>query len=201
MNRHLRTSLLMLAIAAGAFLSTPSFAQLQSVQLVKGPTYSAGITALAPAASASDIFLITGSATATIRVTRIECSGISTASATPTVALVKRSTANTGGTSTTPTVVPHDSNDVAGTAVVRAYTANPTAGTLVGLLRTARMTTGETASSTNPAVPLVWRFGDFGGRPIVLRGVAQSIAVNGAGNSFAAGTSLNCNIEWNETAN
>ena len=71
-------------------------------------TCSAAKIGLVPASSATDVFTITGSATKTVRVTRIEITATTTA-ATPAaldVLLLKRSTANSGGTSTgRPTIV------------------------------------------------------------------------------------------------
>lgn len=81
-------------------------------------TYSVGITGFTPAATATDFFNIIGSATKTVRVTRIAISGMATSGASIAISLVKRSAANTSGTPTTPTPVPHDANDAAATAVV-----------------------------------------------------------------------------------
>lgn len=163
-------------------------------------TYSASITGLAPAASATDFFTISGSATTTIRVTEASCSGVSTAAATATVVGLLRSTANTSGTSTSPTVVPLDSANPAGTAVVKAYTANPTTGTLIGNIRVGSLSTNTAATSAFSNSPVVWRFGSNAGaeQEVVLRGVAQSFALNGNGASFTSGAALNCTVTWTE---
>src|SRR6266550_8344389 len=82
-------------------------------------TYSAAKVGLVPGSSATDFFTLTGSATKTVRITRITITATTT-SATPValdILLLKRSTANTGGTSTgSPTAVPHDSANPAATA-------------------------------------------------------------------------------------
>lgn len=162
-------------------------------------TYSAAITALAPAASATDFFSLTGSATKTVQVNRAACSGISTAAATATVAALMRSTANSAGTSTAPTAVRHDSADPAATATPLAYTANPTLGTLVGIIRSGSLTTVTAATTALPATPLIWEFNS--GRAsgsVTLRGIAQVFALNGNAASFTSGAALNCSIEWTE---
>jgi len=107
-----------------------------SIPVIKAqtPTYSAAIGALVTAGAATDIFTITGSATKTIRITRIRIGGNSTTATWHIFLGIKRSTANTGGTSTVLTRVPHDSLNAAATATIRAYTANPTLGTTVGTL-------------------------------------------------------------------
>lgn len=159
-------------------------------------TYSAAIVSLNIAGSATDFFSITGSASKTIKVKRIELSFTSNitlgASQTLEVQLAKRSTANSSGTSTTPTVVPHDSSDAAGTAVVRAYTANPTLGTLVGILRALKFTSNS-VNTTNPVLKVVWEFE----RPVVLRGTSEVLAVNLNGNSLTSDDNA-MSIEWSE---
>lgn len=162
-------------------------------------TYSAIITALAPAASATDFFTLTGSATKTVRIQRAACSGISTAASVATVNALTRSTANTGGTATAPAASQHDSLAPAATATVAAYTANPTTGTLVGSgLRSSKISLSTAASSAIGSDHLEWMFGIGVAEEVLLRGVAQVFALNGAGASFAAGTSLNCSVQWTE---
>lgn len=177
------------APAAGVVQSAPQ----------RKATYSAAIAALAPASSATDFFTLTGSATTTVRVTGVQCSGISTAAATATVVGLVRSTANSGGTATTPTAVKFDSSSPAATAVLSAYTANPTTGTLTGNVRAGHLTTVTTATSAFAAPVLGWTFGrDTGEQEIVLRGAAQSFSLNGNGASFTSGASLNCSVTWTE---
>lgn len=165
----------------------------------KRTTYSASIVALAPAASATDFLTLTGSATTTVRVTRVSCSGISTAAATATVEAVIRSTADSSGTPAAMTAVPHDSNDPAATATVTAYTVNPTTGTLVGIVRAGKLLTTTAATSAVEPTPLSWDFNPYGPQQeIVLRGTSQVFALNGAGASFASGAALNCDVSWVE---
>lgn len=167
-------------------------------------TYSAAKVGLVPASSATDIFTITGSATKTVRVTRIEVVGTTT-SATPAaldIVLLKRSAADTSGTSTAPTIVPHDSNDAAATSVVAAYTANPTVGTLVGNLRNQKLmlTLGTyTATDFPPVDRVTWEFGNRpGAQCIVLRGVGDVLAINLGGVTATATASVDLAIEFTE---
>lgn len=158
--------------------------------------YSAVASAFAPASSATDIFTISGSASKTIRIHKIDVTGTTT-SGSPikiTICLQKRSTANTGGTSVTRTNVPHDSSNAAATAEVKSYTANPTLGTLVGNVRC--VTTSFQASGITDTV-LMWEFADDGGQPIILRGVNESLVVNFNGTTVTGGV-VSISVEWSE---
>lgn len=179
----------------------------QAVSVVDGykQTYSAAKVGLVPAASATDIFTITGSATKTIRVTHIEITATTT-SATPAaldVLLLKRSTADTGGTSTgSPTPVPHDSANAAVSATVLAYTANPTTGTLVGTAIRNQKFFQTLATYTATDFPakdsLTWDFGNRPGQAIVLRGIGDVLAINLNGVTATATASFNIALEWTE---
>lgn len=139
-------------------------------------TYAASVTALAPVASATDIFTITGSTTKIVRITRLRISGIkTTAGADVDIQLIKRSTANTAGTSTTPTIIPYDSTSNAATAVINAYTANPTVGTAVGTLAVDSLWVALTTAQTGI---LEHNFGNRPAQAIVLRSNAEVLAVN-----------------------
>jgi hypothetical protein len=162
-------------------------------------TYAASVVAMTPAASATDFFTITGSATKTVRVKRVSCTGASTADGSAVVQGIRRTTADTAGTSTTPTIVKYDANDAAATAVVRAYTANPTVGSTTngGLTRIGKLATAVLATSA-AGVPLVWDFGQMNDKEIVLRGVNDVFALNNGGVSFVAGAALSCEVVWTE---
>ena len=159
-------------------------------------TYSAAFVGLVPPSAATDVFTITGSATKTIRITSIRFSVSTTAGSgiLANINLVKRSTADSGGTSTTAIIVPHDSTNAAGTAIVRGYTANPTLGTPVGPIRAIRY------AATPASVPNQEIVMDFGTRPaqsIVLRGVTQQLCLN-FGGATITGPISNFNIEFTE---
>ena len=161
-------------------------------------TYAASTNGLVLAASATDVFTITGSASKTIRVTKVMFNAIQTTAAQVGVVLLRRSTANTGGTSTAPTAVNYDTANAAATATVAAYTANPTTtGTLVGNLYVQRVFVPGAATASD-AQGLSETFGDFGQQPFVLRGAAQQLAINLAGVSVVGG-SANITVEWTES--
>lgn len=167
-------------------------------------TYEAGFSGLAMAATATDVFTITGSASKTIKVRKLNFSCTQTTGAYQNVVLLKRSTANTGGTSTTLTNVPLDSANAAATGTVQTYTANPTLGTLVGNLRvekvpmgtnTIQVGGGATPPGTNQGA-FQWSY-ETRGQPLILRGTAQVLSVNLAATTV---TGSNCDgwIQWTE---
>lgn len=185
------------AISATGAVKVDGSAAVQPVVQVPPfySTYAASIVGLAPAATPTDFFTITGSATKTIIITRLSFSATQTLAGVKDIVLLKRSTANTGGTSSTPTVVPYDSVNAAGTAVIRAYTVNPTLGTLVGNIHTVKTTVGAAGTVSQPIAISV---GEFFAQGLTLRGTSQVVALNGNSVSFGAGISVDCFIEWVE---
>jgi hypothetical protein len=161
-------------------------------------TYSCGILATTAAANATDIFTIRGSASKTIRVTRISISGEATANTLQNVQLLKYSVFLTGGTPVAGTAVPHDSRDVAATAAIATYTANPTVGTtLVGALRTFEISFSKPAAATITEGPLVLDFTLRGEKGIVLRGLNEYLSLN-LGGVTAGGLIYDVDCSWTE---
>ncbi|SRR6266403_800208 len=153
-------------------------------------TYSASVTGLV--GLAGDIFILNGSTTKTIRVTHVEFSGIATAAADMDVSLIKRSTADTAGTAAAAT--PHDSASAAASAVAQSYTAAPTPGTTVGTaVRVAKV---EIATAAAQAQFIVWDFGNRPSQAVVLRGVAQGLAMNVSATQL--GALYDISYEWTE---
>lgn len=189
--------------AAAASMLMSGAVQAQAPSYASPPfqaaTYSAALNFTPAVTAAKDIFTITGSATKLIRVTRISCSGTSTAAASIPVLVNKYTGATTGGTATTGTAVAADSSDIASaTAVVKAYTVAPTSGTGGGAVRAGTLQTSVPAG--NAAVTLAY---DFSTRiperlGIILRGTAQELAITVGATALSAGTSLNCDVEWTE---
>ena len=159
-------------------------------------TYSASIIGLVIGAAATDIFEIIGSATKLVRVKRIQVSGTATGTAAIALVLVKRSAANTLGTSTAPSPVSHDSNNIAATSALKAYTANPTLGAIVGNIRSTRQTL-TTPGGAIVNVPTVFEFGNGVNQNIILRAVTETLAVNLNGVTVA-GETLDIDITWTE---
>jgi len=163
------------------------------------PTYSAA-GAVTPAAGATDICSLSGSATKNVRVRRIILTGqISTAANEP-VSILKRSTANSGA-GTALTKVAYDStnsltNSTTNTSTVNkaeVWTGVVTQGTLVGELADIH---AFFSTSTTQAQQTIFEFGQRGS-PVVLRGIAQQISVSLDGQGGGTGTLL-CTFEWTE---
>jgi hypothetical protein len=156
-------------------------------------TYSASATVV-PAASATDVLTIIGSASTTVMVTRVVISGTQTTGGLVLTKLIKRTAVNTGGTSGAVTSAKHETADAAATAVVNNFSANPSGlGAGVTVRSQAVPVPGVTATTSDI---VVFDFGDKG-KPIVLAGVAECLAINLNGVTVTGG-SLNIDIEFTE---
>lgn len=161
-------------------------------------TYSA-TAQFSPAASATDVFTVYGSASKTIRIRRFTISGTNTGNTNANILVAKRSAVNTGGTSGAVTAVPVDSTNAAATATVLSYTGNPTTGTLVGNVIT-RLFFLASLSSLNVSTPVVFDFGQEGTQALVLRGTSEGAALNMGGVNIGvlSATVLYITVEWTE---
>jgi hypothetical protein len=169
---------------------------VMSVQFVEPLTYSAAATFVS-ATAPTDIFLVTGSATKIIRIHKVKITATTTSGSAIKVnfQLLKRSTANVGGVVVVDTSVQHDSLDAAATAVVRHYTANPTTlGTLAGIIRADSNSVSPTGVGGGA---IEWVFNEAAFKPIVLRGVNESLAVN-LGSTSITGSMISISAEWSE---
>lgn len=164
-------------------------------------TYGATSVGLVPAAAATDIACITGSATRIGRIQSVRVSGSGTAISVP-VTLLKRASANTGGTAATGTALPvpyaFDSTNPAATLTTTAWTANPTiVDSTPGILSNANL--GLVATTVGAAVQPYILF-DFTERmysqAITLRGIAQQLCVNL--NATTPTALLNVTFRWTE---
>lgn len=183
---------------AAASASTDNELVVRSIEGAQNKaSYSCATDSFTPAATATDMVTLIGSATKTIRVTKINFYSNQTTSGINNIWLIKRSTANTGGTSTTRTIAVRDSQNPATTTTCRLYSANPTLGTFVANIDVAKVQTS--ASSAPTTVPVfVWNFNDGQTQPIVLRGAAEQLSINFGGNAIPAGFSGAVSIEWTE---
>ena len=147
---------------------------------------------------ATDALVLSGSATKTVRVTRIAYSADATAAGSLDFYFFKRTTADTGGTSSVPAAVQMDSRDPAPTASAKLYSANPSAlGT--GVLLSGSHYAMPAASSTGyPISQFSEDFGSHNERSLVLRTASEALAVNFNGQTIPAGTNLYLTIEWTE---
>lgn len=211
-------SLLALLVGAAALAALPTSASAQCISVGGvnnvpqpgivclsepiAPTYGATGVGIIPAAAATDIACLTGSATRVGRLQSIRVSGSGTAISVP-VLVTKNLTASTGGTPTTGTGIPvpfrFDSNDVAPSMTAVAYTANPTVTTGAGILDNGNL--GLVATTVGAAVTPYLLF-DYSQRnfseAITLRGIAQQVCVNLNGTTPTA--LLNVTFRWTELA-
>lgn len=147
---------------------------------------------ITPAASATDVFAITGTATKLVRIQRLSVTGTQTTGGAVTLSVVRRSTANTGGTSSTPTAVKSDTTKAGPYADLKYYTANPTTGTLVGTAYAEAVFLASTTAGGDAFNWLPWRTGGC-----ALRGTSEVVALS-LGGVTVTGGSLTIAIEWTE---
>lgn len=162
-------------------------------------TYRASIADLSPAASATDVTTLCGSATKTVKVRYIQASADTTAPASMDFYVYLRTASDVGGTSAPVAAASLDpTNNPTSTAAVRSYTANPSSlGT--GILIVGDHYAAPAATSTGyPITQWMETFGTRGTQPIILRGVNQCAAFGFNGNAIPAGASVYVNWEFTE---
>lgn len=170
--------------------------ELLSVPIAEAKRQSFSATAIfAAAASPTDVFTITGSASKTVKILSFYYTATKTANGFGNVVLIRRSAANTGGTSATPTIAKLDSTNATATAVVRNYTANPSAlgATAGGIFSTRFFYSGLSAFGDK----IILNFDSGTVQPITLRGTSELLAVN-LGAATQAGNSIAASITWSE---
>lgn len=190
------------APAGGTTAATAPFSKQVSGSGVgsANPTYRASGTAYAGYATPTDLIIITGSATKTVLVTGFSIQIQSTAAALQTLYYIKRSTANTGGTPSVQAALPLDSTDAAATAVVSVYGSAPTTGTPAGnyaILQVVSAVVTGAPTGVNPLSSSASMVNDLR-QGLVLRGVAQSFALNYAGAALTVGFAATWFVEWIE---
>lgn len=167
-------------------------------------SFAASGFGIVPAASATDVACITGSATRVVRVQSIRLSGTAGTLVSLPVVLNKHTVANTGGTPAVTTALPvpvsldtGTATTASATATTTAYTANPTvdaSALQVDALVTSFNTTSALVNGTQA-------FFDYKERNFVqaptLRGVAQQLCVNLGGISVTSGL-LGISFVWTE---
>lgn len=211
MFKRLLLSAILLVGAASAALAQPVnvVPQVGFIAGLNGQraTYSSVALALPPAASATDVACIAGSASKTIEVKEITVSGSAGTLVTLPITLVRRASVNTGGTAGTTTanwasnIAKHDTNSPTAAATLISYSANPTiTDSSPTYLRSNEVTVPVTSAGTSVA-PIVWRFGDTTGAiydlPLTLRGAAQQFCLNFNGVSISSGL-MHLSIMWTE---
>ncbi|MGZ5028998.1 MAG: hypothetical protein ACXWAT_00855 [Methylobacter sp.] len=162
-------------------------------------TYRYAMPDFTPVATPTDILVIQGSATKTIRIKRIAVYGESTAAGSMGVQLVRRSTAGTLGSAvlTAVTAGKHDTGDGAATAVISTVgTANyTTLGTSAGVMGAALLTFGN-AGAVQSGV--VWDYSTRNDKAIILRGATDFLCINMNGDAVPTGGKVYFDIETEE---
>lgn len=190
------------ALAAAQVNVVPQVGVISDI--VKQQTYSAVSIGLVPAASATDIFCISGSSTKAISIKRIEVSGIAGTAVSVPVTILRRVSLDTGGTpavtTALPVAAPNFSTDSAATATLIAYTGNPTIVDASPVYL--RSTYVSFPLTTGTVAPQTWVFGEEVGwftRAInIPKGsTAQQYCVNLNATTITTGT-LNLYISWVE---
>lgn len=167
-------------------------------------TYVYTAFGITPYATPTDWILLQGSASKTVKVTRVDIRYYATAVAYVEFHLVKRTAANTGGTSTSQAafVAKYDSADPAQTGVILLYTVVPGAlgagvDVFTGRLLAQSLTTAAGSQQTDPvsyprdAAALV-------AKTLTLNGVAEFCAINFNSGAVPAGTKIDVLVEWEE---
>lgn len=173
---------------------------------IQKQSFAAVSIGLAPAASATDIFCIAGSASKTVKVSKVEVSGTAGTLITTPAVFLRRASVDTGGTAASTIANPAntigklDSGSAAATATLIAYTANPTINdTSPTYIRAGNVTLPTTAAGT-VIVPLLWDFGDNATaltQQLTLRGAAEQACLNLQATSVSSGL-MNISINWAE---
>lgn len=163
------------------------------------PTYSAAIYNIDPPnpAYVAFFFVLTGSATKTIRLTRIGLSGTQTTAGDKVVGAYFGSNM-AGGTPATIVPASHDSTNPAATASVTAYGSGttPAPSTTFGL-RYWNLFIPTAAGNFQPT-NIFETFDDGAGQGIVLRGTSQYFGLATVAPAVAGGA-INAYIEWTES--
>lgn len=208
--------IILTAIAVGVLACGPAFAQVNRVPQLgvtdsQGAAYSnseglktsffAGLGANTPAATPTDIAILTGSSTKVIKVTKVVVTVGATSSGAVQFDLVKRSGGTQSAVNTAFAAGTHagamDSNDGSSSVITAGlagvYTSNPAStGTVVGVVRSFTTTILANAGQTfvyECTVP---------SKCITLRGTTQVLAVNGAGHTLLTAEKVGVAFEWTE---
>lgn len=163
-------------------------------------TYSICLPDITPAATATDVVELSGSASKTIQISYIEITADASAVGVIDFYAYKRSASNTGGTPVAKMPVPHDSaNDPAASASLVQYETNPSALGAGQLIRAAHYALPSATSTGYPGAPWIQSFGANSGQPIVLNGINESLCISLNGQAIPSGFSMYVTIEWCES--
>lgn len=160
-------------------------------------TYSACYVGLTTQATPTDIFTVTGSATKTVTINKVQISGTQGTVAMRLFNFITRSSADSGGTCVAATTGPLDQNDAAATASAAGCNPSPTTlGTLSAYVGTSEFVIPAT-TGVDSTWPQVTKWGEPGsGQGVVLRGTSQQFVINMP--ASATTTTLNLCVNWTE---
>ena len=158
-------------------------------------------TTLVCPAGTKSFFMMMGSATKIIRITKIHVSGFTmTARAYHNINLRRISSAPSGGTYSSLVKVPTDSQNESSTiSSCYVYTAEPTTdGTLVGNLQSYRMKINDTNPvQGDPQAEIQFNISNGYTPGIILRGTSEGLSL-AFGTTPASAITLSLEIEWTE---
>lgn len=169
-------------------------------------TYRAGALFTPEVTGAVTLISVQGSASATVRITRIGISLVATDESAFIAKLQRVSALGAGGTTVSPTIAEMDTGTAAATAVVSHYTTTlKAAGTTVGGPMSTQIVSGQLVALTANvhATPMAMLFpeGGLGGQAMVLRGTSDYITVqNILPTNMSSGTQIAYFVEWIEDA-
>ena len=164
------------------------------------PTYRVALSDITSiAATATDVFTLSGAAGKIIKVNSVEITADASSAGVIDFYLYKRTAANTGGTlATTPSIAQMDSQDPLPLATPALYTANPSALGAGILISGNHYALPAAATTGYPGNPLLETFGDLNGRRLTLRGPNELFAFNLNGQAIPTGLNIYLRIEWTE---
>jgi hypothetical protein len=159
-------------------------------------TFSACVTGLVTAASATDVFIIQGANGRRIEIDRIEITGTGTATAVP-VSVIRRNSAASNGTPAAITPVAFDSRvSIVSAALVNSYTANPTVGNAVGTLWVGRLRLQAAGGSAPPT--LIVDSAQLNSGAMALNSASEWLAIN-FGSTSITSPLIEIFVRWTET--
>ncbi len=182
---------------ASAGGTTGAFIPISDIEPTRA-TYGGFSGNFTPAANATDVFRLVGSATKLIRLKSIYISGTSTTAANIIVNIILRTAVNTGGTPVAITPASHDMGDDAVAATLQYYSANPSALGAGATIRGGRLNLAPAANGAIDRLLFDWSW--HNDKSPILQSAAQSICVNLGGAAVPAGGSLDISCEWSEEA-
>jgi hypothetical protein len=165
-------------------------------------TYRYCVLAFAPLANPTDILLIQGSATMTVRIKKIKITGQATAQGSMPVQIIRRTGSGLslgGAVLTAITPAKHSSADSAATATVSTVgTANiTTLGVNAGLVGVDRLNLSPLGTGPSGSAA-VWEFSTRNDKPVKLSGTNEYLCLNFNGAAVPAGGVIDIEIEAEE---